>query len=227
MSVEIEIIRTACPHDCPSACALEVERLSRTRIGRIRGAANLPFTAGVVCEKVGRYAERVHHPDRLTHPMRRIGAKGEGKFERISWDEALDTIAAAFDNAAKTIGAESVWPYHSGGTLGIVQRFGMERLSRLLGYSGMKGTICVTPGVSGWQAGVGAQRGADPVEIEATDLIVVWGGNPVHTNVNLMKHIQKARKTNGANWSWSMSTEHRRWRRPISVSCSIREPTAR
>ena len=198
MSAEIEIIRTACPHDCPSACALEVERLSRTRIGRIRGAANLPFTAGVVCEKVGRYAERVHHPDRLTHPMRRIGAKGEGKFERISWDEALDTIAAAFDNAAKTLGAESVWPYHSGGTLGIVQRFGMERLSRLLGYSGMKGTICVTPGVSGWQAGVGAQRGADPVEIEATDLIVVWGGNPVHTNVNLMNHIQKARKTNGA-----------------------------
>ena len=198
MSAEIEIIRTACPHDCPSACALEVERLSRTRIGRIRGAANLPFTAGVVCEKVGRYAERVHHPDRLTHPMRRIGAKGEGKFERISWDEALDTTAAAFDNAAKTIGAESVWPYHSGGTLGIVQRFGMERLSRLLGYSGMKGTICVTPGVSGWQAGVGAQRGADPVEIEATDLIVVWGGNPVHTNVNLMNHIQKARKTNGA-----------------------------
>ena len=108
MSAEIEIIRTACPHDCPSACALEVERLSRTRIGRIRGAANLPFTAGVVCEKVGRYAERVHHPDRLAHPMRRIGAKGEGKFERISWDEALDTIAAAFDNAAKTLGAESV-----------------------------------------------------------------------------------------------------------------------
>ncbi len=198
MSAEIEIIRTACPHDCPSACALEVERLSRTRIGRIRGAANLPFTAGIVCEKVGRYAERVHHPDRLAHPMRRIGAKGEGKFERISWDEALDTIAAAFDNAAKTFGAESVWPYHSGGTLGIVQRFGMERLSRLLGYSGMKGTICVTPGVSGWQAGVGAQRGADPVEIEAADLIVVWGGNPVHTNVNLMNHIQKARKTNGA-----------------------------
>ena len=101
MSAEIEIVRTACPHDCPSACALEVERLSPTRIGRIRGAANLPFTAGVVCEKVGRYAERVHHPDRLTHPMRRIGAKGEGKFERISWDEALDTIAAAFDTAAR------------------------------------------------------------------------------------------------------------------------------
>ena len=84
-----EIVKTACPHDCPSACALEVERLSPTKIGRVRGNASLPFTAGVVCEKVGRYAERVHHPDRLTHPMRRVGAKGEGKFERIGWDPAL------------------------------------------------------------------------------------------------------------------------------------------
>ena len=194
----IEIVRTACPHDCPSACALEVERLSPTQIGRVRGASNLPFTAGVVCEKVGRYTERVHHPDRLTHPMRRVGAKGEGKFERISWDEALDTVAAAFRDATETHGPESVWPYHSGGTLGIVQRFGMERLSRTLGYSGMKGTICVTPAVSGWQAGVGVQRGVDPMEIEEADLIVVWGGNPVHTNVNMMSHIQKARKTRGA-----------------------------
>jgi anaerobic selenocysteine-containing dehydrogenase len=193
-----EIVRTACPHDCPSACALEVERLSPTQIGRVRGASSLPFTAGVVCEKVGRYAERVHHPDRLTHPMRRVGAKGEGKFERIGWDEALDTVATAFREATETHGPESVWPYHSGGTLGIVQRFGMDRLSRTLGYSGMKGTICVTPAISGWQAGVGTLRGVDPMEIEESDLIVVWGGNPVHTNVNMMSHIQKARKTRGA-----------------------------
>lgn len=193
-----EIVRTACPHDCPSACALEVERLSPTRIGRIRGNSEWPFTAGVVCEKVGRYAERVHHPDRLRYPMRRVGEKGEGRFERIGWDEALDTVAEAFRTASENHGAESVWPYHSGGTLGVVQRYGIERLSRLLGYSGMAGTICVTPAVSGWQAGVGAQRGVDPVEIGNSDLIVVWGGNPVHTNVNLMNHIQKARKQRGA-----------------------------
>ena len=105
-----EIVRSACPHDCPSACALEVERLSPTLIGRIRGNPELPFTAGVVCEKVGRYAERVHHPDRLSHPMRRVGAKGEGRFERISWDEALDTIANAFRASSETHGPESVWP---------------------------------------------------------------------------------------------------------------------
>ena len=196
--MSVEIVRTACPHDCPSACALEVERLSPTKIGRVRGASDLPFTAGVVCEKVGRYAERVHHPDRLTHPMRRVGAKGEGKFERVSWDEALDTVSDAFIASTEKHGPESVWPYHSGGTLGVVQRYGIERLSRLLGYSGMIGTICVTPAMSGWAAGVGGQRGVDPCEIEESDLIVVWGGNPVHTNVNLMNHIQKARKSRGA-----------------------------
>ena len=195
-----EIVRTACPHDCPSACALEVERLSPTRIGRVRGNPDLPFTAGVVCEKVARYTERVHHPDRLTHPLRRVGRKGEGRFERIGWDEALDEVATAFRKASVDFGPESVWPYHSGGTLGIVQRFGIERLSRTLGYSGMKGTICVTPAVSGWQAGVGSQCGVDPMEILDADLIVVWGGNPVHTSVNLMRHIQRARKERGAKF---------------------------
>ncbi len=194
----VEIVRTACPHDCPSACALEVERLSPTKIGRVRGASDLPFTAGVVCEKVGRYAERVHHPDRLTHPLRRVGAKGAGKFERITWDEALDTVADAFKAATEKHGPESVWPYHSGGTLGVMQRYGLDRLSRTLGYSGMIGTICVTPAMSGWAAGVGEQRGVDPCEAAEADLIIVWGGNPVHTNVNLMNHIQKARKTRGA-----------------------------
>lgn len=194
----VEIVRTACPHDCPSACGLEVERLSPTRIGRVRGNPDLPFTAGVVCEKVARYAERVHHPDRLSHPMRRVGAKGEGKFERIGWDEALDTVADAFRTAADRHGPESVWPYHSGGTLGVLQRYGIERLSRFFGYSRMHGTICVTPARSGWQAGVGGQRGIDPMEVLESDLIVVWGGNPVHTHVNLMSHIQKARKQRGA-----------------------------
>jgi len=193
-----EIVRSACPHDCPSACALEVERLSPTRIGRIRGNPDLPFTAGVVCEKVGRYAERVHHPDRLTHPLKRVGAKGEGRFEQIGWDEALDTVSLAFKTAAEKYGSESIWPYHSGGTLGVVQRYGIERMSRLFNYSGMTGTICVTPAMSGWAAGVGGQRGVDPCEVEESDLIVVWGGNPVHTNVNLMSHIQKALKTRGA-----------------------------
>ena len=192
------IVRSACPHDCPSACALEVERLSPTRIGRIHGARDLAYTAGVVCEKVARYAERVHHPDRLSEPLRRIGAKGEGHFTPISWDDALQETAEAFDKVAARHGPESVWPYHSGGTLGVLQRWGMDRLSNVMGYSRENGTICMTPSFSGWNAGVGTLRGVDPCEIAEADLIVVWGGNPVHTQVNLMSHIQRARKERGA-----------------------------
>src|SRR4051812_32629889 len=131
----IEYRKSACPHDCPSACSLEVERLSSTRIGRVRGAAANSYTDGVVCAKVARYAERVHHPDRLKQPLQRTGAKGSGSFRPISWDAALDEIAEAFRHAAQRHGAEAVWPYHSGGTMGVVQRWGIERLRHAMGYS--------------------------------------------------------------------------------------------
>ena len=190
--------KSACPHDCPSACSLEVESLSSSRIGRIRGAAANSYTDGVVCAKVARYAERVHHPDRLTQPLQRVGEKGKGEFRPISWDDALDEIAGAFTRAASRHGAESVWPYHSGGTMGVVQRWGLDRLRHAFGYSRQKTTICVTPAESGWRAGVGKLTGPDPREMAEADLIVVWGGNPVSTQVNAMTHIAKARKRRGA-----------------------------
>src|SRR5579872_912169 len=87
---------SACPHDCPSTCALDVEIIDARTIGRIRGAAENDYTAGVICAKVARYAERVHHPDRLTQPLRRTGAKGSGTFAPISWDDALDLVAEEF-----------------------------------------------------------------------------------------------------------------------------------
>ncbi len=187
-------LRTACPHDCPSACVLEVERLSETRIGRVRGAAAYDYTAGTCCAKVARYAERAHHPDRLTHPLLRVGAKGEGQFVRIGWDEALDRIAEAFRDAAAQHGPEAVWPYHSGGTLGVLQRWGLDRLRNVMGYSRQKSTICITPAEMGWKAGMGAARGTDPRRIQEARLILMWGGNPVATQVNLMHHIQQARR---------------------------------
>jgi len=194
----IEYRKSACPHDCPSACTLEVERLSSTRIGRVRGAAANSYTDGVVCAKVARYAERVHHPDRLTQPLQRTGAKGSGSFRPISWEAALDEIAEAFQRAARQHGVETVWPYHSGGTMGVIQRYGIERLRHAMGYSRQKTTICVTPAESGWRAGVGKLLGADPREMAESDLIVVWGGNPVSTQVNAMTHIAKARRARGA-----------------------------
>src|SRR6185369_2892339 len=111
-----EFWKSACPHDCPSACSLEVERLSSSRIGRVRGAAANTYTDGVVCAKVARYAERVHHPDRLKQPLQRVGEKGRGEFRPISWDDALNEVAEAFTRATRTHGPEAVWPYHSGGT---------------------------------------------------------------------------------------------------------------
>ncbi len=197
-SLGITTHRTACPHDCPSACVLEVERLSPTRIGRVRGSHSYDYTAGTCCAKVARYAERVHHPDRLTHPLLRVGGKGEGRFARIGWDEALDRIAAAFREATAKYGAQSVWPYHSGGNMGMLQRYGLDRLRHVMRYSRQKSTICITPGESGWKAGHGQARGADPRGIAEADLILMWGGNPVATQVNLMHHIQQARKQRGA-----------------------------
>ena len=191
-------VKTACPHDCPSACALEVEVLSPTRIGRIRGSRENSYTVGAICAKVARYAERAHHPDRLTRPLRRVGAKGEGRFEPIAWDDALDEIAEQFTRAVARYGSETVWPYHSGGTMGVIQRWGLDRLRHAFRYSRQKTTICVTPAESGWNAGVGRLTGVDPREMAEAELIVVWGGNPVSTQVTAMAHITAARKARGA-----------------------------
>lgn len=170
------------------------------RIGRIRGARDNTYTAGVVCAKVARYAERVHHPDRLSQPLRRVGDKGVGAaaFAPITWEQALDEVAEALLKAEARFGAETVFPYFYAGTMGLTQRDGIERLRHVKGYSRQYSTICVTLPDTGWVAGVGAKRGVDSREIEKSDLIVVWGGNPVSTQVNLMTHIARARKNRGA-----------------------------
>ena len=191
------IRRSACPHDCPSACSLDVEVFDGTRIGRIRGARDNSYTAGVVCAKVARYAERVEHPHRLLQPLRRTGPKGAGRFEPISWDDALETIASAFERVEAEFGAQAVWPYHSGGNMGIVQRWGLDRLRHHKRYSRQQTTICVTPAESGWKAGVGKLVGPDPREMADSDLVVSWGGNPVSTQVNVMTHVARARKRGG------------------------------
>jgi anaerobic selenocysteine-containing dehydrogenase len=190
----VQFVKSACPHDCPSSCSLEVERISSTQIGVVRGSEANTYTAGVVCAKVARYRERVHHPNRLTVPQRRKGEKGSGEFIPISWDDALDEIAENFIRVAQRWGSEAVWPYHSGGTMGVIQRHGLDRLRHAMKYSRQQTTICVTPAQSGWLAGVGVMAGVDPREMAESELIVVWGGNPVSTQVNAMVHISRARK---------------------------------
>jgi anaerobic selenocysteine-containing dehydrogenase len=194
----IEIRHSTCPHDCPSACALDVEVIDGRSIGRVRGSKQQTYTAGVVCAKVARYAERIHHPERLMHPMRRTGPKGSGQFARISWDEALDEIGRRFNAAEREFGAESVWPYYYAGTMGLVMRDGLNRLSHVKKYSRFYSTICANVARVGFAIGTGKIAGVDPREMGVSDLVVIWGTNPVNTQVNVMTHASRARKERGA-----------------------------
>ncbi|MBV9833337.1 MAG: molybdopterin-dependent oxidoreductase, partial [Alphaproteobacteria bacterium] len=129
------LVNSVCPHDCTSTCALEVERLDAHTIGRVHGSRRNSYTAGVICEKVARYAQRVHHPDRLQYPMKRVGPKGSSQFKRISGEEARDTVAEQFIAKAAQHGSETVWPYFYAGTMGLVQRDGINRLRHVMKYS--------------------------------------------------------------------------------------------
>jgi len=192
------IAASACPHDCPSTCALEVEVLDERTIGRVRGARDNDYTAGVICAKVARYAERVHHPDRLTRPLLRKGAKGSGEFAPISWDDALDLVAEKFLRAEQQYGPQAVWPYYYAGTMGLVMRDGINRLRHAKKYSGFFETICNNLAWTGYAAGTGRIAGPDPREMAKSDLVVIWGTNAVNTQVNVMTHATRARKERGA-----------------------------
>lgn len=198
LAPRIERHYTTCPHDCPSTCGLEVEVIDGRTIGRVRGAENHSYTAGVICAKVARYSERIHHPDRLLHPLLRTGPKGSRQFRCISVDEALDRAADAFMAAERAHGSEAVWPYYYAGTMGYVMRDGINRLRHAKRYSGQFSSICTTPAWTGFIAGTGRLAGSDPREMARADCVVIWGTNPVHTQVNVMTHTQKARKERGA-----------------------------
>jgi anaerobic selenocysteine-containing dehydrogenase len=189
---------SVCPHDCPSACALEVDVIDGQRIGRVRGAKDNTYTAGVICAKVARYAERIHHPDRLTQPLIRTGPKGLRQFAQISWDDALNMIGERFLDAERAHGAETVWPYYYAGTMGLVMRDGIHRLRHAKRYSGQFSTICTNMAWTGWIAGTGKLAGVDPREMAKSDCVVIWGTNAVNTQVNVMTHAVKARKERGA-----------------------------
>lgn len=203
--------RSVCPHDCPSVCALEVEIVNDSTIGKVYGAKDHPYTEGVICAKVSRYAERIHHPDRLMYPLLRkrgksvrskaasIGQKPTpSDFERVSWDDALDVVAERFSSIIEEQGSEAIWPYFFAGTMGLVQRDGLERFRRSIGASRMHATFCTTLPEAGWVAGAGKRWGSDVRLMERSELVVIWGGNPVNTQVNVMNYLAKARRTSNA-----------------------------
>src|SRR5262249_32321851 len=154
-------------------CALEVEVLDAHTIGRVRGAADNSYTAGVVCAKVARYAERVHHPDRLLRPLVRRGDKGSGEFAPVSWDAALDLVAERLLRIEQRDGARAAWPYSYAATRGLVMRDGINRLRHAKRYSGSHSTTSVNPAYAGFAAGTGKIAGPDPREMAKSDLVVI------------------------------------------------------
>ncbi|MCV0427085.1 MAG: molybdopterin-dependent oxidoreductase, partial [Roseibium sp.] len=189
---------SACPHDCPSSCALDVHFYPHGDVRRLNGARDNDYTAGVICAKVARYPERLYHPERLLKPMRRVGRKGEGRFEEITWETALDLIADKFLTAEAEFGAESIWPYFYAGTMGLVQRDSIHRMRHAKGYSRQFDSFCTNMAWTGYVAGTGRLTGPDPREMARSDQVIIWGTNPVATQVNVMTHAIAARKKRGA-----------------------------
>jgi anaerobic selenocysteine-containing dehydrogenase len=189
------VVRAACPHDCPDTCAMLVT-VENGRAIDIRGAPDHPTTAGTLCTKVARYLDRTYSPDRLRHPMKRVGAKGEGRFKRISWDEALDEIATNFKAiAASPDGPQAILPYSYAGTMGLLQGSSMDRrFFHRLGASLLDRTICSAAGKAGWAAVIGASIGMDMEAYVDSKLILIWGSNPVTSNLHFWTRAQEAKR---------------------------------
>ncbi len=189
------VVRGACPHDCPDTCAL-ITTVENGRAIKVEGAPDHPTTRGTLCTKVARYLERTYSEQRLLHPMRRAGPKGSGRFERITWEEALDTIAARFKAiAASSDGPQAILPYSYAGTMGLLQYGSMDRrFFHKLGASLLDRTICATAGKAGYAATIGGSIGTDLEQFENARLILIWGSNPIVSNLHLWSRVQEAKR---------------------------------
>ncbi len=191
------VVRAACPHDCPDTCAMEIT-VRDGRAVQVRGAADHPFTAGVLCTKVSRYLERTYARDRVLHPLRRVGGKGPGRghWEQVSWDEALDTIADRFRQIiASPGGAQAILPYSYAGTMGMLQGSSMDRrFFNRLGAADLERTICSSAGKAGVTITLGGGVGTDPECFEDARLILIWGSNPITSNLHLWTRLQVAKR---------------------------------
>jgi anaerobic selenocysteine-containing dehydrogenase len=192
-----EIRRSVCALDCPDSCSVLVT-VEDGRGTKLRGNPEHPVTRGFLCGKVTQYLEREYSPERLLYPQRRAGAKGEGVFERISWDEALDTIAARLKAIAAEFGPEAILPYSYAGTMGLLNGAGMDRrFFHRLGASRLDRTICATAGAAGTIEALGVRSCTEPEQFRHAKLIVAWGANILGTNIHLWPFIVEARR-NGA-----------------------------
>jgi anaerobic selenocysteine-containing dehydrogenase len=187
--------KSVCALDCPDTCALVLDINTEGRAVKLSGDKAHPVTRGFLCAKVTKYLEREYHPDRLLYPLRRSGEKGEGKFERISWDAALDEIAARLGSIAREHGPEAILPYSYAGTMGMLNGSGMDRrFFHRLGASRLDRTICSSAGGAALMQSQGARLGMEPEQFAQAKLIIAWGANVLGTNVHLWPWIVEARR---------------------------------
>ena len=188
------VVRGACPHDCPDACAMLVT-VEGDRVTRVQGDPAHPVTQGFLCTKVNRYPERTHHPERVLRPLRRVGPKGSGEFVEASWDEALTDIANRLNAIRHSAdGPQAILPYSYAGTMGILQGESMDRrFFHAIGASLLDRTICATAGMMGMRMTVGASIGTDIEGVPESDLIILWGTNTLTSNPHLWPKVLEAR----------------------------------
>jgi anaerobic selenocysteine-containing dehydrogenase len=193
--IQTGVVRGACPHDCPDTCAMLVH-VEDGRAVRVQGDPEHPVTQGFLCTKVNRYVERTYHADRLTVPLRRVGPKGEGRFEPATWDEALDDIARRLNDIRHGAhGPQAILPYSYSGTLGKVQGESMDRrFFHHIGASLLDRTICASAGSAGWAATYGDRMGPTPTEAEHARFILLWGTNTLTSNPHLWPALRRARE---------------------------------
>jgi anaerobic selenocysteine-containing dehydrogenase len=192
-SPEVTLVKGACPHDCPDTCALEIHVRNGVAV-KVTGSPDHAPTAGVLCTKVARYTERTYHANRLLHPLRRVGRKGEGRFERISWSEAVESIASRLAAIAAD-DPEQILPYSYGGTMGLVQGESMaQRFFHKLGASLLDRTICASAGSAGHEITLGSRMGMDMELTDEAKLIVFWGSNAITSSVHFWARAQEAKR---------------------------------
>ena len=187
------IVQGACPHDCPDTCALRIT-VEDGRVTRVAGDPDHPPTHGALCTKVSRYAERTYHPERVLTPLKRVGKKGEGRFEPVGWDEALHDIATRL-KAIAARDPEAILPYSYAGTMGLVQGDGMAaRFFHKLGASLLERTICASAGTEGLMATYGDKVGMHVEFFAESQLILIWGSNPITSSVHFWNFAQQAKR---------------------------------
>ena len=198
-SLPISTVLGACPHDCPDTCSFVTEVQDGIAL-KVRGNSAHAHTAGALCAKVSKYTERTYHPERLLYPMKRVGAKGAGQFERVSWDEALSDIAVRL-RAIAARDPQAIQPYSYAGTMGMAQSEGMAaRFFNKLGAAQLDRTICSAAGTAGLMHTLGGKVGMKVEFFAQAKLIVIWGSNSITSNLHFWRHVQEAKRLGARVW---------------------------